>query len=466
LHPNGRRIGYDHTNDELVAAIAEVDSSKLEQLYAAFDMDAETLAKRKKSDPVLANTRPVNKGGFSGFHLWSHMVALGQDDNRFSPRKKLDGLDLAFAARWTSQSMIKRRQFAARASQGYDAQKDPVVVWKNALKQLASPDRPIDSSYLDLCLQIVTEHFKNRAASIKSAFGPYPDLKEVIERAEKQVKGVENMIHMYREDVSLNLDLYNPSKSAAYANGKWNDFLGPFFKEHIMAESEPLPLPVVPVDNEVPAASSLQQAMALTSLYQVPSTASILPPYSRLSPLPPFAPSAPTANAGSLQGALQSPSSANYSTISVPSGQSPWSSAPLPAGTPPPWTQPSLMTQQFQTQTASGGALRNSQTGSSVWKRFVGIPASADIIGPALAQPHTALKKCRCAGNHASWECPINYFRTLKEQCPGFNPDGSRVTTAWYGLDPTPATKAAWKAYIAKHNLVLAKNGPTAPPPF
>jgi len=95
------------------------------------------------------------------------------------------------------------------------------------------------------------------------------------------------------------------------------------------------------------------------------------------------------------------------------------------------------------------------------------IPQSAEIIGPLLAPPARlpAGIICRtCAGcSHAHTECPIRYFTRLGAPCPGFTATGQRVPGDWANGDLTPAARAAWKVYIATHNLRLHKGGVVAP---
>ncbi len=91
---------------------------------------------------------------------------------------------------------------------------------------------------------------------------------------------------------------------------------------------------------------------------------------------------------------------------------------------------------------------------------FVGLPASPDIVGPALSVWSSSLPCNRCRGPHCSWECPIRYVQAKGEPCPGFDERGARIPSAWINGEITPATKAAWKDYITRHNLQQAQSCP------
>jgi hypothetical protein len=64
---------------------------------------------------------------------------------------------------------------------------------------------------------------------------------------------------------------------------------------------------------------------------------------------------------------------------------------------------------------------------------------------------------------HAHLECPVRYFNRFGAPCPGFDSGGSRVPGDWVNGDLTPAARAAWKVYIATHNLQLHRGGLVAP---
>jgi hypothetical protein len=91
---------------------------------------------------------------------------------------------------------------------------------------------------------------------------------------------------------------------------------------------------------------------------------------------------------------------------------------------------------------------------------FVGLPASPDIVGPALSVWSSSLPCNRCRGPHCSWECPARYFQTKGEPCPGFDERGAKIPSAWSNGEITPATKAAWRDYITRHNLQQAQSCP------
>ena len=103
--------------------------------------------------------------------------------------------------------------------------------------------------------------------------------------------------------------------------------------------------------------------------------------------------------------------------------------------------------------TASQPAADGSSRGT-----FVGLPASPDLVGPALAvMPSPSLACTRCRGIHYTWECPVRYALLKREPCPGFDEQGSRIPTSWTNGELTPAAKSAWKSYITRHNLQQAR---------
>ena len=94
---------------------------------------------------------------------------------------------------------------------------------------------------------------------------------------------------------------------------------------------------------------------------------------------------------------------------------------------------------------------------------FVGLPVSPGVVGSALATFFAPRDGCSiCAGNHWRFECPIAYFTRLHEPCPGFDRHGHQIPNAWHNGEITAATKAAWRAYIARHHLQAANRGPAA----
>jgi hypothetical protein len=101
---------------------------------------------------------------------------------------------------------------------------------------------------------------------------------------------------------------------------------------------------------------------------------------------------------------------------------------------------------------------------------WVGVPCSAEIVGPRLAvwpscPPRDACRQCPAA-SHASWECPITYSGRFGAPCPGFDAVGQKVPGAWTaagGADLSTAACNAWKAYIALHRLKQSNHAPAAP---
>ena len=89
---------------------------------------------------------------------------------------------------------------------------------------------------------------------------------------------------------------------------------------------------------------------------------------------------------------------------------------------------------------------------------FVGLPASIDIVGPALCKWTAQLPCNRCSGPQGAWECPQRYYMNKMEPCHGFDERGAKVSAAWHNGDLTPATKAAWKSYILRHGLQQANS--------
>ena len=102
---------------------------------------------------------------------------------------------------------------------------------------------------------------------------------------------------------------------------------------------------------------------------------------------------------------------------------------------------------------------------------FAGRPCSPSIVGNdiGIALP-PAKSSCFCAASrslpspHRVWECPLNYFAKFGS-CPGFLPSGDRDPAAWSQLSFTsslllPATRTAWKTFIATNKLDRARDAP------
>ena len=92
-------------------------------------------------------------------------------------------------------------------------------------------------------------------------------------------------------------------------------------------------------------------------------------------------------------------------------------------------------------------------------QRFVGRPASPQIVGSALAvrtPPAFPCRHCNLMG-HSSWECPRNYYEMLGEACPGFDAIGVKIAQAWHNGELTAPTKLSWTRYIRDHNLLRSK---------
>ena len=92
-------------------------------------------------------------------------------------------------------------------------------------------------------------------------------------------------------------------------------------------------------------------------------------------------------------------------------------------------------------------------------QRFLGRPASPQIVGSSLAvraAPTFPCRHCNIMG-HSSWECHRNYYEVLGEACPGFNAFGGKNAQAWHKGELTAPTKLSWIRYIRDHNLLRSK---------
>jgi len=92
-------------------------------------------------------------------------------------------------------------------------------------------------------------------------------------------------------------------------------------------------------------------------------------------------------------------------------------------------------------------------------QRFLGRPASPQIVGSALAVRTPPVFPCRHCSNmgHSSWECPRNYYEVLGEACPGFDAFGVKIAQSWHNGELTAPTKLSWTRYIRDHNLLRSK---------
>lgn len=97
---------------------------------------------------------------------------------------------------------------------------------------------------------------------------------------------------------------------------------------------------------------------------------------------------------------------------------------------------------------------------------FLGLPASASVVGPALAVFNSPVTKqcweCNQSGHHV-WECPRRYAALLGEPCPGFDTSGNPDPNAWSNGNLTPQARLAWKIYKARYHLAKAREAPGEP---
>jgi len=103
---------------------------------------------------------------------------------------------------------------------------------------------------------------------------------------------------------------------------------------------------------------------------------------------------------------------------------------------------------------------------------FVGQPTTTAIVGDrgvANAEDLPAKHHCvMCTRGlpgsriHMSWECVFKLQRKAQgEPCPGFDVMGNRDPAAWdAGGNLTAATVAAWRSYIDRWGLTVAKSAP------
>ena len=135
-----------------------------------------------------------------------------------------------------------------------------------------------------------------------------------------------------------------------------------------------------------------------------------------------------------------------------------------PSWLPPPPYPPVLPPTSFQlpshSPTTHGSAPSSAAGATLASSSYLGIPGSKLIVGTNIGfDPRPGQNLCYCAVSsrftgvfHRGFECPLRYHARFGA-CPGWAPDGSRIATAWIGNDLTPATRAEWKAFIARHGL-------------
>ncbi len=127
----------------------------------------------------------------------------------------------------------------------------------------------------------------------------------------------------------------------------------------------------------------------------------------------------------------------------TPPAPFPW--GPSPAAAPPPAKAP---------------------RGSTGGPPYIGKPVSALIVGNNLGLAVIAHGRlCSCSISvafpgraHRPFECPIKYH-TLKGQCPGWTPAGTRIASCWVGDDRTPDCRADWAAFAATLPTSFAASG-------
>ena len=89
---------------------------------------------------------------------------------------------------------------------------------------------------------------------------------------------------------------------------------------------------------------------------------------------------------------------------------------------------------------------------------WMGLPIDKEVVGEDLGIVDFPAFPCRiCAGKHRAINCPLQYFLKYNEPCPGFNKDGSRISSAWTGNKLNSPTRLLWKSYIDRHGLIRSK---------
>ena len=212
-------------------------------------------------------------------------------------------------------------------------------------------------------------------------------------------------------------------------------FLYPFFAEHVLGR------PIVTDDT--------LRADVNTKFAVPPMAAPYTPP-----PPPPPPP------------ALTLVPSSSPSTAPPVSGSAPRYLPPVP-----PFTAGATVAQLYPARRRGTTLAPTAQGPVPGLRTFAGRPCSPSIVGHdiGIALP-PARAPCACAASkslpspHRIWECPLNYFAKFGS-CPGFLPSGDRDPAAWSHLSSTsslllPATRTAWKTFIATHKLDRAKDAP------
>jgi len=225
-------------------------------------------------------------------------------------------------------------------------------------------------------------------------------------------------------------------------NMEWMEFLHPFFRDIMRFDAA----------HATPARLAAVLAIANTSA-PVASTPALAQTHV---PVPGSSPYAP-----------------NTFLSPYPMGLNPF---PGYFGVPPPQYAPSPKPVQQPARGTTGGGqgvstrLNSTRQASGRPPLFMGLPASAEVIGPKLAvwrgPVAEGIKVCRPCGpsaNHCVWECPVRYASVFGTPCPGFTAAGARVASDWSGPDLTANACAAWKVFSATHSLVCAR--PVSGPP-
>ena len=423
-------------------------------LYKGASWDRQKLAQYQKTMKKLieTNSELVEDGTDP---LWTHRLAFSYSEvTPVEPAK--DGVCLKFMVQWEARALYvgdyaAEEDFERRMSRVHR-------VWTRAQAVLTSEVSGITNSELNPVLDQVHRMLARRADEAEKELGNKGKAGyEIIAGCRRQQLEVKELFRIYAAQLEeSSIEITERRSAGRQANAWYFHLLNPLMtailgKSSYDPDKDPLVIAIEKIGQGAGTKRSLDNTFAeaggkkqnLSSFAQepisIPSQGSLAPPLYWQLPQPLQQPPLQQSFFGSC-------------------GPVATSSQALPARS-----------------VTSGAGVQGGDDGDGAGNRqkrrgsiFVGQPASADIIGSALAvwgsgKCKNACRTCFPMGRHASWECPLRYCAKLGEPCPGFDAQGQKLATAWSGEQLSARTKAQWKVFIAAHSLEKAGEAPRAP---
>ena len=424
------------TYGEIKHALGPNLNQKLSNMGAWSEKDKNTY--REKVMPFMVGGLETQAYGYDERPPYTFMTSLNMplpDSSKTVDTSKFYGELVATVARYRSVE----EDTQAYGSKATKDRKDQQEYWDALCKEVAMGVE-VPFSRITPVLNVVRGYYKDRTENLGTSFKEC-GLLELVPFLAQQQLDLDKLLENRLNQITAMLPASGPERAQIW-NMEWTELLHPFFRDIMRfdaAHATPARLAAVMAiaNTSAPAASTLIHAQAQSSALGAS-------PY--------------------ISTGFSSP---------YPMGLNPF---PGHFGVPPPQYVPSPKPAQQParglTTGGQGGSthLYSTPHASGRSAPFMGLPASAEVIGPKLAvwRGPVGNQVCRACGPtacHSAWECPVRYATVFGAPCPGFTAAGDRVASDWSGPDLTAKACAAWKVFSTVHALVCARPVP-GPPAF